>query len=84
MAEAHPPTSLHAATEGTGKTRFHVVKGRFAACGAQVLLGPREPAAGVPAELRCRKSVCHRLFAGADQDARSVMDAANIEESSNG
>jgi hypothetical protein len=61
------------AREGTSKTRHHVVKREgFAACGADVLLGQSIPAADVPAELRCRKSVCQRLFHGADEDARGV------------
>jgi hypothetical protein len=65
------PINYCAATSDTGTSRlvYHVIDYRtgFASCGTRVLLGLSMPAADVPKNLRCRKSLCDRRFFVADE-----------------
>lgn len=82
------PINYRAATADTGTSRlvYHVIDylSGFASCGTPVLLGLSMPAADVPQNLRCRKSLCSRRFFGADEDARGVRVDALSPECTNG
>lgn len=67
------------ADSGTSRLVYHVIDYRsgFASCGTQVLLGLSMPAADVPPNMRCRKSLCSRRFFGADLDAACGVDTTD-------